>query len=398
VEKLSTESTPIQICFKKTVPDTLQEYFKKVKNSPIEERILFQDGHKSQNPNPQAEIKYLPKQFFTPLTLNVFGDKVALTDFVDPATTMIIKKQSFADGFKEYFNMLWQQDARTYRGVDSVYEFMLKSLDYKENWFIGGNAGMERAMPVQWLEYNKLRLERKVWWHDLVDIKAKSRLTGLDYVREGERHEDKYFEFKWLPEEVCSPTVIFMFGETVASITWEADPEPVAFVIENKQIFNDYKKYFDYLWNQDTRITRGLKNAQDLFYRKMRELKAGDEYRVLWGAYGIDVRNDTIPWFEKYNTERVQRGVHLKLIGYEPDRDSILHEMKAAGDTDLSMTSVRFLDNAVESPMQINIYPDSIIFFHWAKGSGTIAIEIKRPEIRDAMNTSFDATWQASKN
>ena len=43
-----------------------------------------------------------------------------------------------------------------------------------------------------------------------------------------------------------NPMVIFIYGNKVANVLW--GEEPYAYVIENKQIAENYKKYHKYLW------------------------------------------------------------------------------------------------------------------------------------------------------
>lgn len=241
-----------------TIPNELHLYFEEEKkmDPPMKERLLFREGFES--PNPVAEIRHLPPQFFTPLGINIYGDKVALTDYADPITTMIIQKETFAQGFKEYFNILWEQDVKTYRGAEGLRAIMEESLKHNENWFIGGNAGIGNVMMNYWQDYNKRRIEQGVWWHDLVD--QGKYLPGIQKLPPGKKDHQRFYEFKWLPKAVSSPTVIFMYGCTVAQINWDA---LYGFTIEDEAVFDNYRKYFDYLWNQDVTITRGLQNAQE---------------------------------------------------------------------------------------------------------------------------------------
>ncbi len=383
---------PNEDMFLQTIPEALDEYFKTQESmkEPMKEKILFREGFES--PNKTAEIKHLPKQFFTPLTLNIYGDKVALTDFVDPITTMIIKKQSIADGFKEYFNMLWNQDVKVYRGKEGVQEVMEASLQHKDMWYIGGNAGIGQVMPEYWNDYNRRRIENGCWMHDLVD--TGTYLEGIQELPPGEKDKERFYEFKWLPEEVSSPSVIFMYGDRVAHIIWEAQPEPIAFVIDNKELFNSYRKYFDYLWNQDIRVLQGLDNIKDLFYEKMRALKKGEEYQVMWGTYGAGVKQEMVDWFTDYHVERTERGVRLRLYGYEEDRESVMKEMSTPADPERELVQLRFAPTVPETPMQINIYPDSVVLFRFSPGQEAIAIEITRQEVRDAMLVYFENMWQ----
>ncbi len=87
-------------------PAQINEYVKIAKKFKFKERLLFGEGFKS--PNKTAKIRFLPKHFSMPVRTIVYGNKVALVDFKDPMTTIIIEKQSVADSYKDHFNALWK--------------------------------------------------------------------------------------------------------------------------------------------------------------------------------------------------------------------------------------------------------------------------------------------------
>lgn len=87
-------------------PAQTEEYAKIAKKYKFKERLLFGKGFKS--PNKSAKIKYLPKEFIIPTRTMIYEDKVAIVDFNEPMTTIIIKKEAIAKSYKEHFNLLWE--------------------------------------------------------------------------------------------------------------------------------------------------------------------------------------------------------------------------------------------------------------------------------------------------
>lgn len=286
-----------------------------------------------------------------------------------------------------------QSEVEVYKGVEGLKLMMERSLEFPEHWFIGGNAGINRVMPEYWLEYNRRRIEKKIWWHDL--IQPTYVLPGFEDLIPGQKNTKQYLEFKYLSQEMNSPMVVYFWGNCVVHINWDAK---IAFLMEDEQMFKSYRAYFDFLWNQDTFITRGLDKVRDLFYRKAEEMRAGEEYAVLWGTYGVETRKEMIPWFEKYNRFRIERGLHLRLVMFEEDKKLVEREMSKAGDSEFKLTHMRFSkEKDYGSPMQINIYPDSVVLFTFAPGDRATAIEIKGKENRDAMRKYFDGLWRQLK-
>ena len=57
----------------------------------------------------------------------------------------------------------------------------------------------------------------------------------------------KYFETRFLPEEIESPAIINIYGDRVVNVLWKKD-YPICFLLINKEIADSYRKYFEYLW------------------------------------------------------------------------------------------------------------------------------------------------------
>ena len=87
-------------------PAQIKDYVKEAKKHKIKSRLIFGEGFKT--PNTVAKIRYIPKEFIIPVRTMVYGDKVAIIDFKEPMTTIIIHKKEIADAYKEHFNLLWK--------------------------------------------------------------------------------------------------------------------------------------------------------------------------------------------------------------------------------------------------------------------------------------------------
>ncbi len=87
-------------------PSQVKEYVKIAKKFKFKERLIFGKGVKTFNNN--AKIRYLPPELNLPVRTVVYGDKVAIIDFEDPMTLIIIEKKSVAKAYINYFNALWK--------------------------------------------------------------------------------------------------------------------------------------------------------------------------------------------------------------------------------------------------------------------------------------------------
>ena len=126
--------------------------------------------------------------------------------------------------------------AEIYRGKEGIKTIFEDMLHYNHNYFIGGGYYIIDKMPFFWQHYNKRRIALKVHWHNLVRYEIKEKLI-----------KDRFFHEKVLPKEFSgAPAAIFIYGNKVANVVW--GDEFFAFVIENKEIAGNYKKYHAYLW------------------------------------------------------------------------------------------------------------------------------------------------------
>ncbi len=90
--------------------DVLQFYFnfydKKRKSKKIKTRIIAQD--KKIKRIPLAEIRYLPEKYQNPVSVNIYGDKTAIILWSSQPLAILIKNREIAEGYKNYFELLWK--------------------------------------------------------------------------------------------------------------------------------------------------------------------------------------------------------------------------------------------------------------------------------------------------
>lgn len=128
-------------------------------------------------------------------------------------------------------------DVRLFRGKEGIKSIFEDQLNYKEVHFIGGRWYVLQQMPSFWETYNKRRIKKKVHWYNLV-------LSDAPKIP-----EEKYVHIRQLPAEFSgSPSIIFIYGNKVVNVLW--GEELIAFMIESKDIAENYKKYHKYLWNK----------------------------------------------------------------------------------------------------------------------------------------------------
>ncbi len=90
--------------------EVLQFYFKWYdkarKAKKIKTRIIAQD--RSIKRIPLSEIKYLPEKYENPVSVNIYGDKVAIILWASQPIAILIKNKEIAQGYRNYFELMWK--------------------------------------------------------------------------------------------------------------------------------------------------------------------------------------------------------------------------------------------------------------------------------------------------
>jgi len=128
-------------------------------------------------------------------------------------------------------------NSEIYRGVEGVKSVWEDMLNYKKIYWIGSGRYVPKKLPIWFANWNNRRIKLKVKWFNLL----------RDELREGFKpFELEYYKF--LPKEFSvNPAAICIYGNKVVNLLLGEDF--FAFVIENKEIAENYKNYHKYLWD-----------------------------------------------------------------------------------------------------------------------------------------------------
>jgi sugar-specific transcriptional regulator TrmB len=90
----------------------LQYYFhwfnKRREKKCIPIKLLYNELHRKRRTLKFATIKYLPKEFQNPAAMNIYGDNVAIIHWSkERPFAILIKDKEIAEGYRNYFKLLW---------------------------------------------------------------------------------------------------------------------------------------------------------------------------------------------------------------------------------------------------------------------------------------------------
>jgi len=127
--------------------------------------------------------------------------------------------------------------AEIYRGAEGVKAVWEDMLNSNGIFWIGSGRYIPKMLPHFFAGWNKRR------------VKLKIKMTNL--LRHEFRGKEKPLELesmKFLPEEFSgNPTVIGIYGSKVVNFLFGGDF--FAFVIESRELAENYKKYHKYIWD-----------------------------------------------------------------------------------------------------------------------------------------------------
>lgn len=140
---------------------------------------------------------------------------------------------------EKFNNITSSMEAEIYRGKEGVKTLIDDTLNYKEVLFIGGGGFVTDKFPLYWVGYNKKRIKLGIRW----------KTVSIQEMRGKPITKEKLIEAKFLPKELTGPpNVIWIYGNKVANILWLETP--LAFVVNDKEMAESYRKYFYFLWNK----------------------------------------------------------------------------------------------------------------------------------------------------
>jgi sugar-specific transcriptional regulator TrmB len=138
---------------------------------------------------------------------------------------------------KQFNSVIPETRAEIYRGTEGVKASWMEQLDYSEIFWIGSGRYVPKKFPTFFAQWNRKRVKKKIPIHNLLKLEMKNEVKKpleLEYAR-------------FLPKELSgNPTVIGVYGNKVAN--WIYGDNLSAFVIEDKDLAESYRKYFKYLW------------------------------------------------------------------------------------------------------------------------------------------------------
>lgn len=130
----------------------------------------------------------------------------------------------------------------TYEGKEGLKSIMDLILKEKKDWLSIGSSGKgPKVLPYFLPAWHKKRLRQKIQYKGLIARSKEGRKRAKEFLEMG------LVQIKFLPKYVKQPQTIWIFGNKVAIILVSVE-QPVIFLINNKEITNSFRDYFNVMW------------------------------------------------------------------------------------------------------------------------------------------------------
>lgn len=154
-----------------------------------------------------------------------------------------IKLKAIISELKERFQKIKVDVfSEIYEGKEGLKSVMEDILKQKKEWLTIGSTGKgTKILPFYLKNFTKRREKAKIKRKVLI---ARTK-EGEEYYKE--LKSQKFVNVKFLPKNIKQPQTIWIYNDKVAIILVSLD-HPVITLIQNKEIAESYREYFDWLW------------------------------------------------------------------------------------------------------------------------------------------------------
>ena len=165
--------------------------------------------------------------------LSYIEEKKSNLDEVKNEVTKIIP--AMQDIFHSTRTEMFAEIFKEAEGLKAVWDDLL---NYDSIYWIGSGLYIPNRFPAYWKEWNQRRIQKKVKSYHL-----------FRYEKRKEVDKKLFPTSKFLPPEFSgNPTATVIYGDKVAQMLLGENIS--VFVIESKELAQNYKKYHQFLWNK----------------------------------------------------------------------------------------------------------------------------------------------------
>lgn len=345
-----------------------------------------------------CEIKLLPQKYNNPASIYIYNDTISINIFTEPFSVIEIKNNSVAEVYKNYFNILWNQEVKTYNGWKEIeklfFEELLPSQKIGDQLYCSGGgygaSGEDKKVEDFYLKYNSIRIKNEVTLNILFYEHHREK-AQKEFIEAGDP-EFKYTNTKFLPASYYSSLQIHLMSGKTIIVTW--GEEPLATVYEQKDIYDSFKKQFDLLWNQEVQTYRGWKEIDQIFRSNLTDGYTHDVYGANYSEGTEEDHENALNFYIEYHKKTSYLKPKKRLIFFERDITVADKEITPLDPNAQKNIQLRFLPDKYFTPVETHVFKDKVILlFSFGEPIATV---YTNPKIIETYRRQFDFWWEIS--
>ncbi|MBI4895604.1 MAG: helix-turn-helix domain-containing protein [Candidatus Aenigmarchaeota archaeon] len=186
-----------------------------------------------------TKVKLFPGELSSPVATITYNDKTILS-LPNDNIWIQIKNKRLADTNRARFEEMWNRETEILEGVDAIQQCFDEMLEAGHCDLIGARGYFVDERPEYIDEWEKRAKKKGFTMRNIVDPEVKGhRITKFSFAK------TKYT----LPKGFSELSVYWIYGNKVAISNWMGE-KPIVVRIENKRIYELYKKQFEILWKE----------------------------------------------------------------------------------------------------------------------------------------------------
>ncbi len=326
---------------------------------------------------PLSGVKFSPET--TPASVNIYKNRVLIFPETEEHLLIAIDSKEVADSFRVQFEMWWNQDTTVVSGFKAFERIATNWVDDlsegEEYYVLNATFGISRKDPAYekfFERYHKHRIKNKV------KVKLLFEQGTEETVKKFHKQYSTLSEVKFLPYKAKSPVATFISKDKILMIIQEKIP--IVIKVENKNVASAYLSHFNSLWNQETRVVKGLDAIQNLFEEM---LEAGSCDFIGARGYFIDHRPK---YMDKWEKRAIKKGFTMRNI---VDIGTKGHRI-----TKFPFTQTKYTIPKEFSQLSVFwIYGDKVAISNWTEKE-PIAVIIENKHLHDMYKQQFKLLWK----
>lgn len=331
------------------------------------------------------------KQYSTapkiPMQINMFKGKAFMILYAEQPTVISFESQEAHDGFKAYFDQLWNQEIVVDNGMGALKKVFFEMLDElkpgEEYYVIGTGLGGDPKYKDFFLDYHRQRIKKGV----VVKMLAyRDQMAAIkkDLFAAGGDPDGRVSMIKSFVDAPPIPMQITLYKNKVR--IFFSGEEPTVFCFEKPEAYEGFKKYFDVFWQQDATTFTGRENVE-MAYDDLLNIAKKEDDVIIFAAKPKDPVSAefNVRWAERLSP--LCRKIKYIYYGLTDENKKRAEEIRVR----VKNCEVQILNTNQSLPISNVVMGNTTLNTVWS--DTPVCLVTKNQMVADSLRENFELLW-----